>query len=166
MDKELKLFNLMVAHDAGNSHRIQHFIKVYGFAIKIAELENVNSDLMEIIRAVTLVHDVGIKIADQKYGTHIGPYQEKEGWPIAETMCLEAGYSEPVAKRVGYLVGHHHTYTDIDGLDYQILIEADFLVNMHEDKERQKAIINVYKKIFRTKTGKYLLKTMFGLDVD
>ena len=39
MNKELKLFNLMVAHDAGNSHRIQHFMKVYGFAIKIAELE-------------------------------------------------------------------------------------------------------------------------------
>lgn len=32
-----------------------------------------------------------------------------------------------------YLVGHHHTYKDIDGLDYQILVEADFLVNYFED---------------------------------
>lgn len=166
MDKELKLFNMMLTHDAGNSHRIQHFMKVYGFAVKIAESENLSEDLMEIIRAVTLVHDVGIKIADAKYGTHIGPYQEKEGWPIAEAMCLEAGYSDVVAKRVGYLVGHHHTYTDIDDLDYQILVEADFIVNMHEDNERQKAIINVYEKIFKTKTGKHILKTSFGLEVE
>jgi len=166
MDKELKLFNLMLTHDEGNSHRIQHFMKVYSFAIKIAEIENVDADLMEIIRAVTLVHDVGIKIADKKYGSHIGPYQEKEGWPVAETMCLEAGYSEAVAKRVGYLVGHHHTYKDIDGLDYQILVEADFIVNMHEDEERQNAIINVYNKIFKTTTGKHILKTMFGLEVE
>ena len=33
-------------------------------------------------------------------------------------------------RRVEYLVGHHHTYKDIDGLDYQILVEADFLVNI------------------------------------
>ncbi|MDO4178349.1 MAG: HD domain-containing protein [Phascolarctobacterium sp.] len=166
MNKELKLFNLMLSHDGGNSHRIQHFLKVHGFAIKIAEEEKVGEELMEIIRAVTLVHDVGIKIADEKYGKHFGPLQEKEGWPVAEAMCLEAGYSEAVAKRVGYLVGHHHTYTNIDGLDYQILVEADFLVNMHEDQERQKAIINVYEKIFKTKTGKHILKTMFALEVE
>ena len=164
MDKELKLFNLIVAHDAGNSHRIQHFMKVYGFAIKIAELENVDAELMEIIRAVTLVHDVGIKIADQKYGTHIGPYQEKEGWPIAEAMCLEAGYGEAVAKRVGYLVGHHHTYTNIDGLDYQILVEADFLVNLHERGNSKEVVKNTLKNIFRTKTGSAICNAMFGLE--
>ena len=31
--------------------------------------------------------------------------------------------------RVAYLVGHHHTLRGIDGIDYQILIEADYIAN-------------------------------------
>ena len=27
---------------------------------------------------------------------------------------------------------HHHTYTGVDGIDYQILLEADYLVNADE----------------------------------
>ena len=28
-----------------------------------------------------------------------------------------------------YLVGHHHTFVDIQGIDYQILVEADSIAN-------------------------------------
>ena len=34
--------------------------------------------------------------------------------------------------RVAYLVGHHHSPEQIDGIDYQILIEADYIVNASE----------------------------------
>lgn len=42
-------------------------------------------------------------------------------------------FSPKVAERVSYLVGHHHTYDHIDGMDYQILVEVDFLVNFNEN---------------------------------
>lgn len=35
--------------------------------------------------------------------------------------------------RVAYLVGHHHTLRGIDGIDYQILIEADYIANASEN---------------------------------
>ncbi len=35
-------------------------------------------------------------------------------------------------ERVSYLVGHHHTLNVIAGMDYQILAEADFIVNAGE----------------------------------
>ena len=50
--------------------------------------------------------------------------------------------------RVCYLVGHHHTYLDMDGMDYQILVEADFLVNLFENASTRKVIRSVDTKIF------------------
>ena len=65
------------------------------------------------------------------------------------------------ADRVAYLVGHHHTYTNIDGMDYQILVEADFLVNLYEDSVPKAAAQNALDKIFKTQTGKTICKEMF-----
>ena len=56
-----------------------------------------------------------------------------------------------------YLVGHHHTYKDIDGLDYQILVEADFLVNYFEDGLDKEHIKKSAEKIFKTETGKKIV---------
>lgn len=32
-------------------------------------------------------------------------------------------------ERISWLAAHHHTYTDVDGLDHRILLEADYIVN-------------------------------------
>lgn len=65
-----------------------------------------------------------------------------------------AWFSGEVSERVQYLIAHHHTYNNIDGIDYQILVEADFLVNMCEDELSEEALQNTYQNIFRTETGK------------
>ena len=65
--------------------------------------------------------------------------------------------------RICYLIAHHHTYDNVDGLDYRILIEADFLVNAYEDDMDKEAILTVRNKIFRTRMGTELLNTMFDL---
>ena len=46
-------------------------------------------------------------------------------------------------------------------LPYRILVEADFLVNLYEDDSSRSAAEQAYDKIFRTNTGKNLLKIMF-----
>ena len=61
------------------------------------------------------------------------------------------------------LIAHHHTYNGIDALDWQILVEADFLVNLFEDGENKDAVMKVREKIFRTESGKRILDDMFGL---
>lgn len=60
-----------------------------------------------------------------------------------------------------FLVGHHHTYTNIDGIDYQILVEADFLVNFYEDELRQDSIQTAFDKIFRTESGKTICRISY-----
>ena len=71
------------------------------------------------------------------------------------------GYTDAQIDRVRYLIAHHHTYDEIDGLDYQILVEADFLVNLYEHTDKYEPIMAARKNIFRTATGIRLLNDMF-----
>lgn len=87
---------------------------------------------MHILEAAAYVHDIGIKVAEEKYGRCTGKLQEQEGPAVAREMLEKLGFEEKVPERVCYLVGHHHTYTDMDEMDYQILVEADFLVNLYK----------------------------------
>ena len=88
---------------------------------------------------------------------------EKEGPAIAEKLLAELGFSGEVSERVQYLIAHHHTYNNIDGIDYQILVEADFLVNMCEDELSEEALQNTYQNIFRTETGKKICREMYDI---
>ena len=108
---------------------------------------------MYVLEAAALVHDIGIKVGMEKYGRSDGKTQEAEGPAAAREMLTALGFQERVIRRVEYLVGHHHTYKDIDGLDYQILVEADFLVNYFEDGLDKEHIKKSVEKIFKTETG-------------
>ena len=89
--------------------------------------------------------------------------QEKEGKAEAEKLLTELGYPQEVIERVSYLVGHHHSYDQIEGMDYQILVEADFIVNMYEDAESEENCRKVCKRIFKTESGTRIFKEMFGI---
>ena len=65
--------------------------------------------------------------------------------------------------RVAFLVGHHHTFTGIDGTDYQILIEADYIANASENGYTPDKIKNFADRFFRTEAGKRLLQSVFCL---
>ncbi|MCD8046769.1 MAG: HD domain-containing protein [Clostridiales bacterium] len=158
-----KLIAEMIAYYKGDARRIQHFLKVHSFSRTIALLEGVDAETRFTLEAAAVVHDIGIHISEEKYGSCAEPYQELEGPPLAEAMLNRLGFPEAVTERVSYLVGHHHTYTDIDGIDYRILVEADFLVNLFEDDAPKTAVESALQKIFRTETGKRFCREMFGV---
>lgn len=147
----------------GDGKRIQHFMKVYAYSALIGRLEGLDEETQNILEAAAVVHDVGIKPAEEKYGYQNGKLQEELGPREAETLLTGAGYCTSRVERVAYLVGHHHTYSSIDGMDYQILVEADFLVNLQEEDSSKNAILTAYEKIFRTENGKKLCRDIFGL---
>lgn len=152
-----KILWSMLHYYQGDPQRIQHFLKVHAFAKLIGEREKLPQDTMLILEVAALVHDVGIKAAAEKYdGACHGKLQEKEGPEVARRMLTLATLSPEKTERVIYLVGHHHTYDGIDGLDYQILVEADFLVNFMEDEMPLSSIKKAYDEIFKTNTGKWL----------
>lgn len=156
-----KLILEMTHYYAGQPYRIQHFMKVYGYAKLIGEEERIDARTQEILNAAAIVHDIGIKKSEEIYGDSIGSHQEELGPAIAENMLKKLGYDEELIQRVSYLVGHHHTYDPIDGMDYQILVEADFLVNLFENETSRKPAEMALERIFKTETGKEICKTMF-----
>ena len=158
-----KLHLAMIELYRGDAKRIQHFCKVHSYAKLIAETENVDKKCLFTIEAAALTHDIGIHFCEEKYGNCNGKLQEKEGPAIAKKLLEKLGFDKDVSDRVQYLIAHHHTYEDMDGIDYQILVEADFLVNMYEDTLSQQAVQHAYTTIFRTETGKMICRDMFAL---
>ncbi len=152
----IKLYN-------GDAKRIQHFCKVHSYAKLIAEMENVDEHTLFIIEVAALTHDIGIHLCEEKYGNCNGKLQEKEGPALAEKLLTKLGFMKDVAERVMYLIAHHHTYDDINGIDYQILVEADFLVNMYEDGLSKDVVEYAYNKIFKTDSGMKICAEMFGI---
>lgn len=157
------LIDEMIAYDKGDSRRIQHFMKVHDFARTIGQLEGLDEQTLYILESAAVVHDIGIHVCEEKYGSCEGKLQEKEGPALAKEMLERLGYEQEVINRICYLVGHHHTYTNIDGADYQILVEADFLVNMYEDGVSPDAVRKAYQNIFKTESGRKICRNMFGL---
>ena len=155
------LFLKMIAYYAGDPKRIQHFTKVHSYARIIGVGEEMDAASLFILEAAAYTHDIGIKPAEEKYGSSDGKLQEQEGPIVAQKMLSELGFENYIIDRICYLIGHHHTYTNINGIDYQILVEADFLVNIFESGMTHEAAEKVYENIFRTKTGKQLLKDLF-----
>ena len=66
-----------------------------------------------------------------------------------------------MVERISWLAAHHHTYTDVYGLDNRILLEADFLVNAGESGYTQPAIQHFRECVFRTAAGTALLDSMY-----
>ena len=153
----------MIEISDGNLHDINHFLKVYAYAKTIAESEGVDADTARIVEAAAILHDIACPLCREKYGCTDGKYQEKEGAPMAEAFLGEMGLPEDFVRRVAWLVGHHHTLDAVDGTDYQILVEADYLVNADESGYSKENIRNVREKIFRTGTGRKLLEDVYGI---
>ena len=156
-----RLLTAMIEYDRGDAPRIQHFIKVYEFARIIGKMEKLDEHTQLILESAAIVHDIGIHMAERKYGSSNGKYQEIEGPAEAEKLLKVLGWPSDVTERVSYLVGNHHTYRNMDGLDYQILVEADFLVNLYEDDISPAGQKHAYEKIFKTESGKLLCRTLY-----
>lgn len=157
-----ELITAAAEYDKGDPKRIAHFVKVYGFAKAIGEAELPNPRALEILEAAAVLHDIGIHESERKYGSCDGKYQQTEGVPVARKILGKLCADEELTERVCFLIAHHHTYSDIDADDWQILVEADFLVNAFEDNMSMKAIYSAREKTFKTKTGIRLLDDLYG----
>lgn len=145
----------------GNIHDIDHFLKVWAFAKTIGEEEKLDPETQKILEVAAVVHDIACPLCRKKYGNTNGKHQEEESEPLLNEFFADLPVEDLDVERVKWLVEHHHTYTDVVGMDYQILLEADFLVNARESGYSRTSIENFCKTVFRTATGIHLLKSMY-----
>ncbi|MCX5866932.1 MAG: HD domain-containing protein [Proteobacteria bacterium] len=133
--------------------RITHALMVLEKAQKILRREGGNP---RVVLTAALLHDIGIKATERKHGSAAGKYQEIEGPPIAQRIMRELNLDVETIEHVSRIVGSHHSAGDIDTLEFRILWDADWLVNLREEfpqagkEELEKKIA----RIFKTGTGK------------
>lgn len=163
MDKKTQTAMEMIKYYSGDTKRIEHFMKVHGYARLIGESVGLDSYTMELLEVTAYLHDIGIKVSEEKYNSSSGYYQQIEGPAIAEKMLLKIGYDKNFIDRVCYLISRHHKYSNIDGIDCQILIESDFLVNAVEDNISMDTMKDIKDKIFKTEAGKKILSSLRGV---
>ena len=158
-----QLAEKMIRFSVGNTHDIDHFLRVWSYARIIGALEGLDTGTQYILEAAAIVHDIACPLCREKYGHADGKLQEREGGPLVRRFLAGSGLDASVIDRIAFLVGHHHTFTGIDGLDYQILIEADYIANATENGYSKKAVETFCGHLCKTDAGKRLLRSVFCL---
>ena len=151
----------MANYEQDSVHRVDHLLKVYAYCMTIAALERVPERMAWILETAAVVHDIGIRPSLARHNSSAGVYQQQEGVAPARAMLEKLGYPRDVVERVCFLVAHHHTYAGIDGIDYQILVEADCLVNIREEKIPAERVVQLRRRVFRTQAGSRLLDQLY-----
>lgn len=151
----------MLEYYQGNREDINHSIKVHSIASNIGRAEGLDEEDQDILEIAAIVHDIACPLCREKYGSAPGNLQEKESEALLEEFLEEFDLPEDILNRVIYIVSHHHSPKYCDGLDFQILLEADYLVNAHESIEYANAIQEYKNRVFKTPAGLQMLASMY-----
>ncbi len=147
-----QILEKIIVFSEGNIHDIDHLTRVWSYAKIIGELEHLDSETQFILEVAAITHDIACPLCRKKYGNTNGKYQEKEGAIMVKDFLADTDLNKEQIERISYLVGHHHTLTDIQGMDYQILIEADYIANASESHYEKANIENFINKVMKTES--------------
>ena len=106
----------------GNFHDISHFLNVYTLAKTIGVQEKLDENAQQILELAAIVHDISCPLCREKHGDTNGKKQELESPPLVKAFLEELSVSAKIIQRVSWIVAHHHTYTDVNGIEHQILL--------------------------------------------
>ena len=151
----------MIRFYEGSLHDIDHFLKVWAHARTLGALEGLDEKTLSILEKTAIVHDIACPLCRKKYGSAAGPYQEIESEALLRPFLAEFNLPAEELERIIFIVSHHHTYTGVDGVDWQLMLEADFLVNACESNLSRESIIAFRDKVFKTASGTRILNDMY-----
>ena len=159
--KKAQMIRAMVDFYRGNTHDIEHFLKVYSYASAIGRLEGLDERTQSILEMTAIVHDISCPLCREKYGSAPGHLQEQESEALLRPFLEEFSLPDEALERIILLVSRHHTWSPSAGLDHQILLEADYLVNAEESGYTPEAIRSVRETVFKTAAGTALLDSLY-----
>ena len=159
-----QIMEKMIAFSEGNIHDIDHFIRVWTYAKTIGELEKLDRESQFVLEIAAVTHDIACPLCREKYGCTDGKLQEKEGVPLVRAFLSGTGLTERQIGRAAFLAGHHHTIKGIDGADWQILVEADYIANATENGYSRENMETFMRQVMKTESGKRLLKAIGSLE--
>jgi HD superfamily phosphodiesterase len=140
--------------------RVNHALRVAKYAEQILKMEGGHP---LIIMGAAYLHDIGIHEAERKHGSNSGHYQEMEGPAIAKEILERLNVQKEMIEEICDIISHHHSPRGEETLNFQILHEADWLVNIEEEEisKDRKRLGELIGKAFRTVTGKQLAEKFY-----
>lgn len=154
-----KLVRDIIEYDP-DAHNIHHLLSVHQYAVLIAQMEKVDESVLETVELCAYLHDIGIKESRRKHSDSLPVHQMEEGPAVARGLLSHFDVDSDVVERVCFIIAHHHIYDDVDGVDFQILVEADCIVNLMEGFCRKESIPFMRESVFKTQAGLFLLDNM------
>ena len=148
-----KILSEMRNYFGKDERRVEHAGKVFYYAGRILKKENANPD---VVIPAAILHDIGIKECERKYLSTNGQLQEKEGPPIAKRILEKLKIKPEIIKEVCEIIASHHSRGEINTLNFKVLWDADWLVNLRDeyDIEDTKRLERIIDKVFLTEEGK------------
>ena len=155
-----KLIKELEDYFGSDAKRIAHAKKVMEFAEGILKQEKAD---WNIVMPASILHDVGIKPAEEKYGSNAGYLQEKEGPEIARKILLKLGVKKEDIAEICRIIACHHSPGEIDTINFKVLYDADWLVNLKDELKDsdQEKIGKLIDKVFLTKTGRVMAEGIY-----
>ncbi len=141
--------------------QIGHTETVHNFAQLIASLEKCDDKKQHLIEMAALLHDIGCPSAQEKYGNTNAPNQEKEGKAIAKEILKKYTLDETDKTLIAEVVGFHHNQKKLQEVGFEILAEADLIVNLLEGYFKIEQAPKLFEQLVSTKSGKELFWNMF-----
>ena len=98
----------MIDYNHGCPELINHALKVYAFAKGIGEKEEITREKMKTLETAAVLHDIGIRVSEEKYESFSGKYQQIEGPPLARELLTKLEFDKKIIDRVCFLIAHDH----------------------------------------------------------
>jgi hypothetical protein len=154
MDKDLKneIIKKMITCFGYNSNHINHAYRVLHYAEEISGIEK---GVPDVVISSAILHDIGIPNCEKNYKSIEGQLQEREGPPVAREILESLSMDEEIIKEVCEIIGCHHSPGEIGTINFKIMWDADWLVNLpdvYDVKDRIK-LQEIITKTFMTKAG-------------
>ena len=121
---------VLAEYFGSDDRRIEHALRVLHHADRIMD-DRAGCDA-DIVIASALLHDVGIKVSEEKHGYNNGKTQEEYGPPLAEDLLNAIGFPPDKTEIVKNIIGNHHSPSRYEYPELAVLKEADQIVNRDE----------------------------------
>ena len=151
---EKVLLEKMKNYFGDDVRRIKHAEKVLLYAKRILQKERGDE---KIVIPAAILHDIGIHECERKYNSNGGKFQEIESPPIAREILAEIFLSDEIIEQVCQIIANHHSPNNLSSLNFRILLDADLIVNLIEEKKINERSFERYGKYFWTEEGKKIL---------
>ena len=144
----------------GDAQRINHAHRVTEYAEELLKREGGD---YSIVIGASLLHDIGIHQAQEKYGSTIGKFQEKEGPPIARRILTRLGFRQKQIEEICGIIAHHHSPGKINTQNFRVLYDSDGLATLRDESDLQdrSKLSNIIDRVFLTPSGKALATEIY-----